>query len=253
SFCETRLSLGAARCAFLAAFVAASIIASTNGVRSGAFAVRRDWTIGRQHAEHDVVGTLGWTADEAVIEPTAEYADLLVGAVAIDIDLAGQGRAVHEDADPLPALVARRLLGPDLDHEGDVGHRLSSAERHAAALDVVLLAVKGITADGAEARRAHRACVPAGDLQQARRPLGGDARARRAVEPCPGDDFPSLAPAAAIELRDQAAQRLRAMRKQQLVELHRVVPERRRLALVATAPRHRFGLVRPRESLAVRR
>jgi hypothetical protein len=76
-----------------------------------------------------------------------------------------------------------------------------------------------LATDGAEAIRADGARMLACGRKQRSSLMAIDALAGRAVEPGGGDDLSRFPSAAAIELRDQAAQRLRAMRENKLVEL----------------------------------
>ena len=76
-----------------------------------------------------------------------------------------------------------------------------------------MLAV-GIATDTAEPLRADRARLLAGNRQQRRGLLRVTLSQLVAPEPSAGDDLSGLAAAATVELRDQAAQRLRSIARE---------------------------------------
>src|SRR6516162_6717932 len=184
--------------------------------------------------------------------PAAMDDEVLVG-IAIDIDFAGDRCPVHHHGERGVPLVVD-LMSPRLDHEGDLGLWLSAAKIRGAALDRVPALIEGAPADSTKALWVHRTGVLACDYEQRLCLLAGDALASHAVEPGGGDDPSSLSSAAAVELRDQAAQRLRPVRKDKFVELGSVIPKRRGPPLVnGTIMRRCCGGLRPFERVRVAR
>ena len=159
-------------------------------------------------------------------------------AIAVGADLASHRCPVYEHGDVNVALITC-LPSPGFNHERNFGLRLGAAKERLATFDCVLMGREALAAGTAEPLRPHAPGVLAGGLQQCRSLFSADALASHAVEPGGGDDLTRRAAAAAVELRDQATQRLCTVREQDLVELHWVVPPRRGLAVIGLALRHR--------------